>query len=162
MITQRGANVCVFGARGNFDDCQNAVKAVFNDPAFGAELHEKWGLKLSSANSINWGRLIPQIAYYLSAYADLVASGAIQAGDTIDVCVPTGNFGNILAAWYARKMGAPFARLLCASNENNVLTDFHQHRRLRHQHAALRDYTVAVDGHTHLVEPGATALRSVR
>ncbi len=124
MITQRGANVCVFGARGNFDDCQNAVKAVFNDPAFGAELHEKWGLKLSSANSINWGRLIPQIAYYLSAYADLVASGAIQAGDTIDVCVPTGNFGNILAAWYARKMGAPFARLLCASNENNVLTDF--------------------------------------
>lgn len=124
MITQRGANVCVFGARGNFDDCQNAVKAVFNDPAFGAELHEKWGLKLSSANSINWGRLVPQIAYYLSAYADLVASGTIQAGGTIDVCVPTGNFGNILAAWYARKMGAPFARLLCASNENNVLTDF--------------------------------------
>lgn len=124
MVTQRGANVCVFGARGNFDDCQNAVKAVFNDPVFGAELHERWGLQLSSANSINWGRLVPQIAYYLSAYADLVMSGAVRAGEIIDVCVPTGNFGNILAAWYARKMGAPFARLLCASNENNVLTDF--------------------------------------
>lgn len=124
MVTQRGQNVCVFGARGNFDDCQNAVKAVFNDPVFETELHEHWRLRLSSANSINWGRLIPQIAYYLSAYAELVTSGAIRAGDDIDVCVPTGNFGNILAAWYARKMGAPFAHLLCASNENNVLTDF--------------------------------------
>ena len=124
MVTQRGSNVCVLGARGNFDDCQNAVKAVFNDQVFGAELHARWSLRLSSANSINWGRLVPQIVYYLGAYADLVARHVVRAGDPIDVCVPTGNFGNILAAWYARQMGAPFARLLCASNENNVLTDF--------------------------------------
>lgn len=124
MVTQRGSNVCVFGARGNFDDCQAAVKAVFNDEAFAEELSSSWGLKLSSANSINWGRLVPQIVYYLSAYAELVAKGAVAAGHPVDVCVPTGNFGNILAAWYARRMGAPFERLLCASNENNVLTDF--------------------------------------
>ncbi|NLT36232.1 MAG: threonine synthase [Gaiellales bacterium] len=124
MVTQRGANLAVFGARGNFDDCQNAVKAVFNDTAFNAELHDRHRLKLSSANSINWGRLVPQIAYYFSAYADMVATGAAVAGHPIDVCVPTGNFGNILACFYARRMGVPVRRLLCASNENNVLTDF--------------------------------------
>ncbi len=124
MVTQRGANVSVFGVRGNFDDCQTAVKAAFNDAAFNRELHERHGLALSSANSINWGRLLPQIVYYVSAYAQMTASGGLRAGAPMDVCVPTGNFGNILGAYYARKMGVPIGRLLCASNENNVLTDF--------------------------------------
>ena len=124
MVTQRGENVGVFGVRGNFDDCQSAVKAAFSDESFNAELHEKHGLKLSSANSINWGRLLPQIAYYVSAYADMVASGGVKPGAPMDVCVPTGNFGNILGAYYARLVGVPIGRLLCASNENNVLADF--------------------------------------
>ncbi len=124
MVAQRGANVGVFGVRGNFDDCQNAVKATFNDEAFASELHAERGLKLSSANSINWGRLLPQIAYYVSAYADMVAEGGVKPGSPMDVCVPTGNFGNILGAYYARRMGVPIGRLLCASNENNVLADF--------------------------------------
>jgi threonine synthase len=124
MVTQHGSNVCVFGVRGNFDDCQNAVKAVFNNESFNAELLERRGLRLSSANSINWGRLLPQIVYYVSAYADMVGAEAVAPGSPIDVCVPTGNFGNILAAMYARRVGVPIGRLLCASNENNVLTDF--------------------------------------
>jgi threonine synthase len=124
MVTQRGENVGVFGVRGNFDDCQTAVKAAFNDNAFATELHERHGLRLSSANSINWGRLLPQIAYYVSAYADMVASGGVKPGSPMDVCVPTGNFGNILGAYYAKRAGVPIGRLLCASNENNVLTDF--------------------------------------
>jgi threonine synthase len=124
MVTQRGENVGVFGVRGNFDDCQNAVKAAFSDAAFAAELHEQHRLKLSSANSINWGRLLPQIAYYVSAYADMVAAGGVKPGGEMDVCVPTGNFGNILGAYYARLIGVPIGRLLCASNENNVLADF--------------------------------------
>ncbi len=123
MVTQRGDNVGVFGVKGNFDDCQSAVKAAFNDEAFAEELHVTHGLRLSSANSINWGRLLPQIVYYVSAYADMVASGGVIAGEPMDVCVPTGNFGNILGAYYARRMGVPIDRLLCASNENNVLTD---------------------------------------
>jgi threonine synthase len=124
MVTQRGENVAVFGARGNFDEIQNAVKAAFADAAFNDELHERRGLRLSSANSINWGRLLPQIVYYVSGYAEMVAAGAVAPGGLIDVCVPTGNFGNILAGYYARRMGVPIGRLLCASNENNVLTDF--------------------------------------
>ncbi len=124
MVTQHGANVGVFGVRGNFDDCQNAVKAAFSDEVFAGELHAQHGLRLSSANSINWGRLLPQIVYYVSAYADMVASGGVREGEPIDVCVPTGNFGNILGAHYAREIGVPIERLLCASNENNVLTDF--------------------------------------
>lgn len=124
MVTQRGQNVGVFGVRGNFDDCQNSVKTAFGDEAFNAELHGAQSLKLSSANSINWGRLLPQVVYYVSAYADMVASGGVVAGRPIDICVPTGNFGNILGAYYAREMGVPIERLLCASNENNVLTDF--------------------------------------
>ncbi|MBN2247820.1 MAG: threonine synthase [Coriobacteriia bacterium] len=124
MVTQRGQNVGVFGVRGNFDDCQSAVKAAFNDADFSTELRDRHGLRLSSANSINWGRLLPQIAYYVSAYADMVASGGVKPGSPMDVCVPTGNFGNILGACYARHMGVPIGRLLCASNENNVLTDF--------------------------------------
>ncbi|MCX8007979.1 MAG: pyridoxal-phosphate dependent enzyme, partial [Coriobacteriia bacterium] len=105
MVTQRGGNVAVFGVRGNFDDCQAAVKAAFNDPAFNEWLHEKHRLSLSSANSINWGRLLPQIAYYVSAYAEMVRQGGVVQGRPIDVCVPTGNFGNILGAYYARRMG---------------------------------------------------------
>ena len=124
MVSQRGANVGVFGVRGNFDDCQSAVKAAFSDSAFNRELEEVHGLALSSANSINWGRLLPQVVYYASAYADMIAGGGVIAGLPIDVCVPTGNFGNILGAYYARCMGVPIGRLLCASNENNVLTDF--------------------------------------
>lgn len=124
MATQRGGNVTVWGVRGNFDDCQTGAKTVFNDDAFAADLHERFHVALSSANSINWGRLMPQIVYYVSAYAQLVAAGQVERGAEIDVCVPTGNFGNILAAYYARRMGTPIRRLLCASNENRVLTDF--------------------------------------
>jgi threonine synthase len=124
MVSQRGDNLSVFGVRGNFDDCQTAVKAAFADGAFAERLHEAHGLRLSSANSINWGRLLPQVVYYASAYADMVAGGSVRAGDPIDVCVPTGNFGNILAGFYAKRIGVPIDRLLCASNENNVLTDF--------------------------------------
>ena len=123
MVTRGGANVAVWGIDGNFDDCQDAVKATFTDPGFTARLRREHNVLLSSANSINWGRLLPQIVYYLSAYADLAAAGGIAAGAALDVCVPTGNFGNILAAWYARRLGVPIERLLCASNENNVLTD---------------------------------------
>jgi threonine synthase len=124
MVTQPGDNLSVFRLDGDFDDCQNAVKAVFDDEAFAAELAGEHGLTLSSANSINWGRLMPQIAYYVSAYADMAAFGHLHPGDPLDVCVPTGNFGNILAAYYARRMGVPIGRLLCASNTNNVLSDF--------------------------------------
>lgn len=124
MVTQSGDNVAVFGVRGNFDDCQEAVKAVFSDETFARELHDEHRLRLSSANSINWGRLLPQVVYYVSAYADMVASGAVVHGEPIDVCVPTGNFGNILAAHYAKRIGTPIDRLLCASNENRVLADF--------------------------------------
>ena len=124
MATQRGNNVTVWGVRGNFDDCQTGAKNVFNDEKFAIDLHERFHVALSSANSINWGRLMPQIAYYVSAYAQLVASGSVKRGAEIDVCVPTGNFGNILAAYYAKRMGTPIRRLLCASNENRVLTDF--------------------------------------
>jgi len=124
MVTQRGGNVGVFGVAGNFDDCQTAVKAAFNDAAFNERLATQHKLRLSSANSINWGRLLPQIVYYMNAYAQLVCRGALRAGDELDICVPTGNFGNILAAWYAREVGVPVGRLFCASNENRVLTDF--------------------------------------
>lgn len=124
MTTQAGNNVKVWAVRGNFDDCQTGAKAVFNDNAFANELQNNYRIALSSANSINWGRLMPQIVYYVSSYAQLVADGKVEPGKPIDVCVPTGNFGNILAAWYAKQMGTPIERLLCASNENRVLTDF--------------------------------------
>ncbi len=124
MATQRGKNVQVWGVRGNFDDCQSGAKNVFSDEAFAARLLDEHGIALSSANSINWGRLMPQIVYYVSAYAQLVADGKLGLGDELDVCVPTGNFGNILAAYYAKRMGTPLGMLFCASNENRVLTDF--------------------------------------
>ncbi len=123
MRSQLGDNVNVVGIKGNFDDCQNAVKSLFSDKNFNAELKSK-GVVLSSANSINFGRLVPQIAYYFSAYCDLVNVGEIDMGEEIDFVVPTGNFGNILAGYYAKKMGLPIGKLVCASNSNNVLTEF--------------------------------------
>ncbi|MDR0222868.1 MAG: threonine synthase [Oscillospiraceae bacterium] len=123
MATQEGENVRVFAVKGNFDDCQNGVKAVFAD-SNAVKSAESRGVAFSSANSINWGRLCPQIAYYVFAYARLVKRGEIVCGEEINVTVPTGNFGNILAAYYAREMGTPIKTLICASNANNVLTDF--------------------------------------
>lgn len=123
MLTQEGANVNVTAVRGNFDDAQSGVKKIFSDEVFGKELLNK-GVKLSSANSINWGRLVPQIVYYFSAYADMVKAGKIKAGEAINFTVPTGNFGDILAGFYAKCMGLPVNKLICASNANNVLTDF--------------------------------------
>ncbi len=125
MVTQDGKNVMVAAVKGNFDDTQTGVKRIFSDKAYAAALLQK-GVRLSSANSINWGRLVPQIAYYVSAYCDMCASGSIKMGERIAVCVPTGNFGNILAAWFAKRMGLPIGRFICASNENNVLTEFLQ------------------------------------
>lgn len=123
MITQCGKNVKVFGIEGNFDDAQRGVKEIFSNAELAAELETK-GYVFSSANSINWGRLVPQIVYYFSAYADAVKQGHIKLGDPVNFSVPTGNFGNILAGYYAKLMGLPVERLLCASNSNNVLTDF--------------------------------------
>lgn len=123
MKTQEGENVGVCALKGNFDDCQNGVKAIFTDNDVKNLLDEK-GMMFSSANSINWGRLVPQIVYYISAYAELVKDGEIKSGEKINIVVPTGNFGNILAGYYAKHMGIPVNKLICASNINNVLTDF--------------------------------------
>ncbi|WP_165247777.1 threonine synthase [Adlercreutzia sp. ZJ141] len=124
MATQAGENVQVWAVRGNFDDCQTGAKNVFGDASFAESLMREHGVALSSANSINWGRLLPQVVYYVSSYAQLVADGKVDRGAKIDVCVPTGNFGNILAAYYAKRMGVPIETLMCASNTNRVLTDF--------------------------------------
>ena len=123
MATQKGGNVHVAAVRGNFDDTQTGVKQLFTSEAF-INRQKTRGRILSSANSINFGRLVPQVVYYFSAYADLLSKGVLRAGDSVNFAVPTGNFGNILAAWYAREMGLPIAKLICASNRNNVLTDF--------------------------------------
>ena len=123
MLTQKGANTSVVGIHGNFDDAQTGVKKIFGDREFEKELDEM-GFQLSSANSINIGRLVPQIVYYVYAYAKLYAAGEIGKGETVNVAVPTGNFGNILAAYFAKQMGIPFGRLICASNDNKVLYDF--------------------------------------
>lgn len=123
MTTQEGKNVYVCAVRGNFDDAQSGVKAIFHDEALAKKAHDT-GFFFSSANSINWGRLVPQVVYYISAYCDLIRRGTILSGEEIVVCVPTGNFGNIFAAYIAREMGLPIGRLVCASNRNNVLTDF--------------------------------------
>lgn len=123
MLTQTGGNVGVCAVRGNFDDAQSGVKRIFSDAQLRQTLAER-GYFFSSANSINWGRLLPQIVYYVSAYCDLLNTGALRSGEQYNVCVPTGNFGNILSGFYAKRMGVPIARLICASNENNVLTDF--------------------------------------
>ena len=123
MATQEGANVAVYAVRGNFDDAQTGVKRVFGDKDIAAKMAER-NIRISSANSINWGRLVPQIVYYFAAYAQLLKAGKITFGDEVDFCVPTGNFGDILAGYYAKQMGLPVGRLVCASNQNNVLTDF--------------------------------------
>ena len=123
MQTQEGSNVHVVAVRGNFDDTQSGVKAIFTDDGLNMAMLRN-GCRFSSANSINWGRLVPQIVYYFSAYADMLAAGEIRKGEKINITVPTGNFGNILAAWYAREMGLPVNKLICASNDNNVLTEF--------------------------------------
>ena len=123
MTSQEGSNVHVFAIEGNFDDAQTGVKNIFQDES----VHEallKEGVKLSSANSINIGRLVPQITYYVYSYIKLLEQGALKCGDPVNVVVPTGNFGNILAAYYAKRMGLPVKKLICASNRNNVLTDF--------------------------------------
>lgn len=123
MTTQEGGNVAVCAIEGNFDDAQSGVKKIFTDPDVLKEL-EKNGQMFSSANSINWGRLVPQIVYYVAAYTSLVEQGEISLGEQVNVVVPTGNFGNILAAYYAKGMGLPVGKLICASNRNKVLTDF--------------------------------------
>ena len=125
MVTQKGANTCVIGIRGNFDDAQSGVKKIFGDQALKEEL-KKAGFCFSSANSINIGRLVPQIVYYVYSYGRLLASGAVKEGEPMNVVVPTGNFGNILAAYYAKNMGIPMGKLICASNDNKVLYDFFQ------------------------------------
>jgi len=125
MVTQAGSNVSVVAVRGNFDDTQTGVKNIFNNVEFNADLATQ-GYQLSSANSINWGRLAPQIVYYFSAYADMVHDGHLQLGQPVNFVVPTGNFGNILAGYFAKTMGLPIGKLICASNSNNVLTEFLQ------------------------------------
>ena len=123
MVTQEGGNVDVCAVRGNFDDAQTGVKQIFASKEISDVLEQK-GYRLSSANSINFGRLLPQIVYYFTSYETLLSRGEIQLGEAINFCVPTGNFGDILAGEYARRMGLPIHRLICASNRNNVLTDF--------------------------------------
>ncbi|MCR4923942.1 MAG: threonine synthase [Lachnospiraceae bacterium] len=123
MVTEKGKNTCVVAVKGNFDDCQSKVKEIFNNVKLKQEMAEK-GYVFSSANSINIGRLVPQIAYYVYAYGQLIKTGEIKAGDEVNFTVPTGNFGNILAAYYAKLLGLPVGRLICASNENKVLFDF--------------------------------------
>ena len=123
MVTTGGNNTHVIAVRGNFDDAQTGVKELFGSESFREEMAAK-GRTLSSANSINLGRLVPQVVYYFSAYAELLKTNAIAAGEPVNFCVPTGNFGDILAGYYARCMGLPVNKLICASNRNNVLTDF--------------------------------------
>ena len=123
MTTQQGENVAVYAVEGNFDDAQTGVKRAFADKDLAARLARR-GVQLSSATAINWGRLVPQIVYYFYAYGQLARAGAIRAGQPVDFCVPTGNFGDILAGWYAKQMGLPVGRLVCASNRNDVLTEF--------------------------------------
>ena len=125
MRTQKGANVDVVAIHGNFDNAQSGVKQMFEDQELAKELADK-GYQFSSANSINIGRLVPQVAYYVYAYTKLLANGEIKDGEKINVVVPTGNFGNILAAYYAKNLGVPIAKLICASNDNKVLYDFFQ------------------------------------
>ena len=125
MVTQKGDNTCVIGIEGNFDDAQTGVKKLFTDAELAKKMDEA-GFQFSSANSINIGRLVPQIVYYVYSYSRLLKEGRIAEGDPINVVVPTGNFGNILAAYYAKQMGVPVAKLICASNSNKVLFDFFQ------------------------------------
>lgn len=124
MRTQEGSNVLIKGMQGDFDTVQSAIKSVFSDQVFASYLRDRYQVQLSSANSINWGRLLPQIVYYVSGYIDLIEQRGLHIGDQVDVVVPSGNFGNLLAAYLAKRMGMPLGRLVCASNQNNVLTKF--------------------------------------
>ncbi len=144
MATQEGKNVGVCAVEGNFDDAQNGVKSIFTDSAFVREAKQR-GFVLSSANSINFGRLIPQVAYYVYAYVKLVEDGVLQCGDKVNFCVPTGNFGNILAAYYAERMGIPVNKLICASNRNNVLADFFQNGRYDTRREFFRTMSPSMD-----------------
>ena len=119
MVTQEGENVGVCAVEGNFDDAQSGVKRIFSDEAIREELSGR-GYFLSSANSINWGRILPQVVYYVSAYCDLLNEGAVKPGEQVNYCVPTGNFGNILACYYAKKMGIPVGKLICASDRKST------------------------------------------
>jgi len=144
MVTQTGKNTYVCAVRGNFDDAQTGVKKMFADPVFNERVREK-GYALSSANSINFGRLAPQIVYYIYAYALLIQEGQLQMGEEINVTVPTGNFGNILAAYYAKRMGLPLGKLICASNANNVLTDFFESGRYVSRRMFFRTMSPSMD-----------------
>ena len=124
MVTQTGSNVGVVAVRGNFDDAQSGVKTIFGDAQLATELAETAGTRLSSANSINVGRLVPQVVYYFTAYAQLLFTQEINFGDEVDFIVPTGNFGDILAGYYAKQLGLPVGKLVVASDKNNVLYDF--------------------------------------
>ncbi len=144
MVTQEGANMHVCAVRGNFDDVQTRVKRIFADTGLARELAGR-GARLSSANSINVGRLLPQIVYYYSAYAGAVGSGRVKPGEPVNFCVPTGNFGNILAGYYAMRMGLPVSRLLCASNRNNVLTDFFRQGRYDANRPFYKSMSCSID-----------------
>ncbi|XP_033746548.1 threonine synthase-like 1 isoform X2 [Pecten maximus] len=124
MTSMAGRNIKVTGVRGDFDACQSFVKRAFNDHSLQKDLIDNLNCKLSAANSISWGRLLPQVVYHVSSYLDLVQNGVVKLGKEVDLCIPTGNFGNILAAYYSKQMGVPYRRLICASNANNILTDF--------------------------------------
>lgn len=144
MSIQDGNNVFVAAVEGNFDDCQRAVKKLFADEAFNQALQEK-NTRVSSANSINFGRLAPQIAYYFSAYLDLVTGGKVDDGEEVDFVVPTGNFGDILAGWYAKQMGLPVRKLICASNRNKVLADFFETGRYNAKRSFHRTMSPSMD-----------------
>ena len=155
MTTQEGSNVFVSAIRGNFDDAQTGVKAIFTDQSIKKKLEEN-GMMFSSANSINWGRLVPQIVYYISAYCDMIADGSIKPGQKINIVVPTGNFGNILAAYYAKEMGLPVNKLVCASNANNVLTDFIK-TGVYNKNRDFLHHNFTFYGYPRFVKPGETA-----
>ncbi len=144
MRTTDGDNTFVLAVKGNFDDCQNKVKELFIDEEFKEDV-KKHNYVFSSANSINWGRLLPQIVYYFYSYTKLIEKGQIQNGDPINVCVPTGNFGNVLAAYYASKMGLPINKFICASNVNNVLTDFFETGEYNRKRAFYKTNTPSMD-----------------
>lgn len=144
MVTQEGSNVDVCAVRGNFDDAQTGVKRIFADAGVNEELN-RLGYRLSSANSINFGRLLPQIVYYFSSYRALRESGRLAAGEPVNFCVPTGNFGDILAGYYAKRMGLPINRLICASNRNHVLTDFFETGVYNDQRPFFKSMSCSID-----------------
>ena len=144
MQTQKGKNLTAIGLLGNFDDCQTGVKRLMADEQLSAWLSER-GMRVSSANSINFGRLAPQIAYYFSAYARLCAGGSVKPGEAVDFVVPTGNFGDILAGWYAKQMGLPVGTLVCASNQNDVLTQFFRDGRYRANKKLIKTTSPSMD-----------------